>query len=92
MFQIPLPVQIVELVNTGVACPTQWDAKDSEGRVLYIRYRWGHLSVRRAPTEAPGDPWHPNSKVIFGKQLADDLHGCMSDEELATATQGVLLF
>jgi hypothetical protein len=31
------------LINTGIACPTQWEGQLEDGRFIYIRYRWGNL-------------------------------------------------
>lgn len=48
------PRALTHLVQTCDACPSQWDAETDDGRPVYIRYRWGFLSVRVAPVG--GDP------------------------------------
>lgn len=35
-------VTLVRAVQTGFACPSQWDAWDADGGYYYLRYRWGH--------------------------------------------------
>lgn len=35
---------ITELVQTCGACPSQWEGTLDDGRVVYIRYRFGRLS------------------------------------------------
>jgi hypothetical protein len=38
-------VIISELRETCASCPSQWEGKLSDGRNVYIRYRWGGLTV-----------------------------------------------
>lgn len=38
-------VVIVRAVQTGVECPSQWDAWDDQGRYFYLRWRHGRGSV-----------------------------------------------
>lgn len=36
---------IEHLTQTCGACPSQWEGELEDGRMLYIRYRWGYLSI-----------------------------------------------
>lgn len=36
-------VQSLEI--TCYACPTQWEGKTADGYDIYIRYRWGNLTL-----------------------------------------------
>lgn len=38
-------MRIKDLVQTCGACPSQWSAKTEEGNDVYIRYRWGCLTM-----------------------------------------------
>ncbi len=38
---------IVKAVRTCIACPSQWDAWDSEGKYLYLRYRHARGTISR---------------------------------------------
>jgi hypothetical protein len=40
------PARIVYLTKTCDAAPAQWQGKLANGHDIYIRYRYGHLSVR----------------------------------------------
>lgn len=42
-----MSVVIVKAVQTCLACPSQWDAWDSEGRYWYLRYRHAHGEARQ---------------------------------------------
>lgn len=39
-------ITITSLERDCIACPTAWIGKTEEGEELYIRYRWGDLSIR----------------------------------------------
>lgn len=74
-------MRIKDLVKTCEASPSQWEAYTENGRPVYIRYRWGHLSIRLgliggSITDAVA------GKEIFGAQLADDLHGVIEWDEV----------
>lgn len=83
------PVTISRIERTCYACPAQWDAWTDEGDYVYIRYRWGWLSV-----EISGDEreWEEDKHTIllegeFGHQMS----GFMSYDELRDVTKGVLV-
>lgn len=61
------------LRQTCYACPSQWEALTEDGQFVYIRYRWGQLTlgVGDTLTEAVGN-------VSFSKQVGDSLDGAMS--------------
>lgn len=43
-------------VQTCIACPSQWDAWDAQGRYYYLRHRNGRGSVDRFASQDP-DTW-----------------------------------
>lgn len=43
-----MPQTITNLRMTCDACPSQWEAITEDGRKVYIRYRFGHLSCHIA--------------------------------------------
>lgn len=75
-------VSLSTLVQTCSACPSQWEAKDSLGREIYIRYRWGHLTVRCAETEGTLFANPP----IFSLSHGDPLDGIMDTSEMVDLT------
>lgn len=83
---------IEELIQTCGACPSQWEASLKDGRMLYIRYRWGCLSVRISlnPTEDAFDAvrgveiW--NGKLVRPDGDAGDLDGLCEWFEVEEAT------
>jgi hypothetical protein len=54
-------ITIVKAVQTSMACPSQWDAWDEEGRYYYLRYRHGCGSVERAASQ---EEWRKNCVLL----------------------------
>ena len=56
-------VTVLSVTQTCGMCPSQWDAWTDTGEYLYIRYRWGVLTVSRGEisnfvySQAVGDPY-----------------------------------
>lgn len=75
----PRRVVITRIRNTCHACPSQWEGEDEQGRYVYVRYRWGHLSV------------DVNGEEVFALQHdASGWGGVMSYEELKELTWGCI--
>ena len=77
-------IKVTEIKRTCFACPAQWEGKAESGYV-YIRFRWGSLSVRLGPTikdavaSEPIFEWHD-----------PELGGFMEYDELKRLTRDVL--
>lgn len=65
--------------KTCEACPAQWEGRTTKDEPIYIRYRWGYLSVRMGEA---GDEDAVSSKEILGKQLEDGLAGSLNENAL----------
>lgn len=63
---------ITEITQTCGACPASWEAKTVDGKSLYIRYRYGHLTVRD----------NTDNVCIYSMTVGDDLDGVMSYDDL----------
>jgi len=71
---------VKEITQTCFACPSQWEGTTKDGEEIYIRYRWGGLSVEI------------NGEEIFHKGIGGGLDGCMSFSELKKNTKKILDF
>jgi hypothetical protein len=82
--------KVVKITNTCEGCPSQWEGTLSDGRMIYVRYRWGFLSVRVSdqPTQHVSDAVGGN--VIFEEPYGDDLSGVMSFTELVQLTDHII--
>ena len=79
-------MKITELLQTCSACPSQWEAKLEDGRMLYVRYRWGYLSVCRSSYPTDNVYEAVGGEEVFGQQIGDDMNGCMSTSEMLSHT------
>lgn len=62
--------RVVELVNTCHACPSQWDGKLDDNRVLYVRFRYGWFSADL------------DGHTVFESALGDGLDGHISEQDM----------
>lgn len=72
-------MKLNNLVQTCDACPSQWDAILDDGRGVYIRYRWGTLSVM--VSNNPGEDGFDGIE-IYNEQLNNDSDGVLSEAEM----------
>lgn len=63
-------VEITELRKTCNMCPSQWSGKTSDGKEVYIRFRWGWLYI------------DIDGKTIFERSYGDAMSGSLTFAEL----------
>ena len=81
------PVRIVQLTKTCDSCPSQWEGETDTGKKVYIRFRWGGLSIGVGNTLSEAvkdDLWYDD--------ISDDLDGTLSESEMIAALDGVAEF
>lgn len=66
-----MTVTLVRVVQTCMACPSQWDAWDADGNYYYLRYRSSHGSVRRYHSEN----WVESGGDEYVETVADFTYG-----------------
>lgn len=75
-------VILVKIVQTCVACPSQWDAWDLDGNYWYLRYRHGHGTAERQRGPDPGTWTNVGAPDIsFQPDGAGHLDGSISLED-----------
>jgi len=84
--------KIKKIKQTCSACPSQWEAETVDGYQIYIRYRWGYLSVRISNEPSNDISAGVLGNEIFGKQIGGRLDGVMSYEELKEKTAEVVRY
>ena len=64
---MPSPLIVIRLKQTCLSNPSQWQGRLEDGRVLYIRYRWGSLyaGVGRSLAEAVGVTKEPDESHVL---------------------------
>ena len=74
-------IKLVQLKQTCFACPTQFEAIDSNGDEYYFRYRWGVMRIDK------------NGETIFREQFGDELDGsCEFNDFIEQAIEQGVLF
>jgi len=78
-------VRVKSLERTCIACPSQWEGKTEDGRVIYIRYRHGYFSIGLGKTldEAVWDDFYEAELDVGGG-------GWMTEDELREVTKDIL--
>ena len=61
---------IKDIVQTCYACPSQWEAKTEDNKAVYIRYRWGCLSI------------YLDNQLIYDKTLGSEYDGVISFDKV----------
>jgi hypothetical protein len=72
-------IQLKTLKQTCMACPSQWEAETEEGSPIYIRYRWGYLSVRVGKI---GQEIVTDYEEILGVQFGELLDGHLTTNNM----------
>lgn len=83
-------VQVVEIRKTCYACPAQWEGKTADGRWVYVRYRWGYLSVSVGDTLDEAVDLTRSGKVLYETRTGDSFNGYMDYAELRKLTEGTV--
>lgn len=75
-------MKLIKLECTCEACPTQYDGKLDDGRMIYVRYRWGYLSIRISKDETD-DIFHAvRGEEIYGICIGNGLDGWMEYSDI----------
>ena len=83
-------LKVVKLIQTCYACPSQWEGTLDDGRMIYIRFRWGNLTISVSPTPTTDVYDAVGGEVIYSKRTSDGLDGVMDYEEFKSLTKGLL--
>lgn len=86
-------IEVHDLRRTCIACPSQWEGRIHDYGSIYIRYRWGCLTVRISLTDANAvraDTCLYEDDI--GLRTGDRLGGYMETDELYKALEEVYHF
>lgn len=84
--------KVVALRKTCIACPSQWEGALDDGRVIYIRYRHGTLSVGTGDDIAAAVRNGSSNDALHAECVGDGLDGFMDFGELKAHLHGLLEF
>ena len=84
--------KISKILSFGGSCPTQLDAITSDKRMIYGRYRWGHLTVQIGPVKDLSDFAAVDGELLLSKYIGGKYDGCMSLQQFKENTKEILDF
>jgi hypothetical protein len=73
-------MEIKHITQTCNACPSQWEGRSTDNRPVYIRYRWGWLTIGVGlPGQTISDAVEKSmNKPDVEEKLGDEFHGEIS--------------
>lgn len=77
-------------MRTCSACPSQWEGRTDDERLIYVRYRWGYLTISISKPNSRDISDAVNGEPVFDLKHGDDLSGYMEYEELKKLTQHLI--
>lgn len=86
-------IVITKLEQTCTASPSQWEGETSDGRFVYIRYRWGRFQATCAPTLDRAVSClrsDVDAMVLADEQIAGGWDGYMSTDEMKERLNGII--
>jgi len=86
-----LPV-VTSLKKTCIACPSQWEGTLDDGRVLYVRFRWGELTAGLGERLEDAVKNSRSEDTLLLEHVGDGLDGFMKSEEMRGHLHGLLEF
>jgi hypothetical protein len=81
------PTRVSKLTQTCERDPSQWEGRTFDGLFVYVRYRWGWLSIGSGTTAVQAVT---NDNDLFEKQIGNRLDGELEYEMLREVTAGVI--
>lgn len=71
-------IKIINLKQTCIACPTQYEGLTDNNEYVYIRYRYGYLSIRVC------------GKEIYGTRVGSGLDGVIELEKIIALSNDII--
>ena len=71
-----------ELKNTGSCCPSQWEAITDKNEFIYIRYRFGRLTIHMSEPNGDLSDAINNGIRVLEKSIGNGLDGSLNEGEL----------
>lgn len=83
---------VKELEQTCEACPSQWKAKLECGKMAYIRYRYGTLTVSISNKKTDDVIDAVRGETVYQNFCGDSLDGVMDTEKMMDMTSDILIY
>ena len=83
---------VTTIKQTCSACPSQWEGTLSDGKMIYVRYRWGYLSIRVSPGPTTDISDAVGGEEVFGTDHGEGMDGILTYEELTKISNHVIVW
>jgi hypothetical protein len=84
------PIRVKTIEQTCRWVPSQWEGYTKDGRPIYVRYRWGRLSIRLGRIGGTIEDAVASKKELIGCPIGSSLDGVMTYQELKRHTRGMI--
>jgi hypothetical protein len=81
----PMELDLVE-VSGGGASPSEFEGRTADDRPVYIRYRWGWLTICVGPPGAEDVDYQDERYQLLSREIADGYHGYITLEQVSDLT------
>jgi hypothetical protein len=78
------------VTETFCACPNTYSGKTTNGDTIFVRYRWGHLSIRLQAGGIVDDSEGSNGESVFELDYGGKFDGILGYEELRNLTEEII--
>ena len=85
-------VRVVKIVKTLEASPAQWDGMTDDNRQIYVRYRWGCLTIELGVAGDMSEYAAVNGEKILSMKHGGKYQGVMEYSELKELSASVVEF
>lgn len=75
-------MKLLTLKMTCDICPSQWEGTLEDGRMLYVRYRWGGIVIQVSPEPTTDIVDAVDGITLVDEDWGDSYSGKMTLEEL----------
>jgi len=85
-----MKLKVIKLEKTCFVCPAQWVGQLEDGRMIYIRYRFGWLSIRVSIAATSDVAEAIRGEEIMGKQCGGQLDSTMRFSDLFNLSRDLI--
>lgn len=74
--------EVISLQCKHPQCPAIYEGKLEDGRMIYVRYRWGYFSIRVSDTATNNANEAMTGEEVYGEAIGGDFDGAMDESEV----------
>lgn len=75
-------MKLKTIICTNRCCPSQWEAYTEENKAIYIRYRFGQLTIQISKPGGTISDAINRDTLIYSEQIGLEFDGVISEAEV----------